>query len=51
MIIPCYPWISERRSPWKWEIPGSKAAAKYIAPGNEEDGVAQVIEKLLLDLE
>lgn len=31
--------------------PRVKAAAKYIAPGNEEDGVAQVIEKLLLDLE
>lgn len=31
--------------------PRVKAEAKYIAPGNEEDGVAQVIEKLLLDLE
>ena len=28
--------------------PGAKAAADYIAPGNDEDGVAKTIEKFLL---
>lgn len=28
--------------------PGAKAAADYVAPGNDEDGVAKTIEKFLL---
>ena len=28
--------------------PGAKAAADYVAPGNDEDGVAKTIEEFLL---
>ena len=30
-------------------VPELKAIAQYIAPSNEEDGVAHVLENLLLD--